>query len=312
MDRAELRPLGHVEVSTESGFCFGVVTAISKAEQALGNPHEGTLYCLGDIVHNRGEVKRLEQMGMKTIDDAQYRSLSDARVFFRAHGEPPASYRYAEQHNIKVIDATCPVVLQLQQRVRRAYLEHRSDGTQIVIFGKPGHAEVNGLVGQTDGSAIVIRQPEDVERLNFDRPIILFSQTTMQEEELTHIESLLKQRMAPGVTLLTYDTICKQVSKRIPQLKSFAASHDRVFFVAGRKSSNGRVLYDHCLTANPQTHFISEISELVYDLVPDHSESIGVCGATSTSQRQLQEVARQIESWMQRRFAEASQQNNLS
>lgn len=298
--------IGRVEIDPESGFCFGVIKAVSRAEEILRQERNEPLYCLGDIVHNRAQVDRLESLGMRTIDHEQFSRLSNARVLYRAHGEPPASYTYAAEHGIEVVDATCPVVLRLQQKVRQAYLQHADDDTQIVIFGKPGHAEVNGLVGQTDGKAIVVREPKDLDLIDFSRSVELFSQTTMQEDQLEEMLSLIKSRLSGSATLIYHNTICQQVARRIPNIRAFAESHDRIFFVSDQKSSNGRVLYQNCLEVNPNTTFITYPSELTYDLVPSHEESIGVCGATSTSREQLQEIAEIIERWMQQRHSSAT------
>ena len=293
--------IGRVEIDPSSGFCFGVIKAISRAEEILRQNRGQRLYCLGDIVHNRAQVDRLESLGMCTIDHTQFLELSNARVLYRAHGEPPSSYSYAAQHGIEIVDATCPVVLKLQQKVRQAYLHHTKEERQIVIFGKPGHAEVNGLVGQTNGEAIVVWESSDLDQIDFSRSIELFSQTTMQEEQFEAILTLIKGRLNPPATLVYHKTICQQVSRRIPHIREFAKKHDRIFFVSDRKSSNGRVLYQNCLEVNPNTTFITYPSELTYDLVPSDKEVIGVCGATSISREQLQEIALIIEQWMHKR-----------
>lgn len=305
--------IGRVEIDPESGFCFGVIKAVSRAEEILQQGGDRPLYCLGNIVHNRAQVDRLEALGMRTIEHTEFHQLSNARVLYRAHGEPPSSYRYAKEHGIEVIDATCPVVLQLQQKVRQSYLKHTEagDDTQIVIFGKPGHAEVNGLVGQTNGEAIVVREPKDLKLIDLSRSVELFSQTTMQEDQFEEMLSLIKSHLAPSATLVYHRTICQQVARRIPHIREFAARHDRIFFVSDQKSSNGRLLYQNCLEVNPATTFITYPSELTYDLVPSHEETIGVCGATSTSREQLQEVAQIIERWMRQREASAQQSLTL-
>ena len=247
-----------VEIDKDSGFCFGVVTAIESAERELGNTD--TLYCLGDIVHNSLEVERLEHMGLHTIDHEGLSRLRDRKVLLRAHGEPPSTYALAKRNNITIIDATCPVVLRLQRKIHKCYQETRANNTQLVIYGKKGHAEVNGLVGQTEGTAIVIEKIEDLDRLDFTRAISLFSQTTKSLDGFKAVVAEIKQRMAEGVEFNYYDTICRQVANRLPNIKAFASSHDWVYFVAGRKSSNGKMLFEECRKANPNTLFISEVS----------------------------------------------------
>lgn len=274
-----------IEIDTGSGFCFGVTRAIGKAEEELeqGRP----LYCLGDIVHNGREVERLGELGLVTIDHEQFAQLHDANVLLRAHGEPPATYRQAEQNHIHLIDATCPVVLHLQERIKREYdadLEHKK---QIVIFGKPGHAEVLGLVGQTDGTAIVIERPEDVTRLDFQRDISLYSQTTKSLEGFRQIVEYIQSHIAPTATFTYADTICRQVANRMPHIREFAARHDVVLFVCGQKSSNGRVLYNECRNVNPRSYMIDSPDAIQPDFIAHSSEqtasfSIGICGATST------------------------------
>lgn len=289
-----------IEIDQRSGFCYGVVNAIKKAEREMQQNEQTPLYCLGDIVHNTSEVDRLEQLGLKTINYEQFDTLRGERVLFRAHGEPPKIYQTAQQHNLSIVDATCPVVLQLQQRIRRCYLEGQETKTQIVIFGKRGHAEVNGLVGQTNGEAIVIQSLEEIDTLDFSRPIALHSQTTMPLDIFEQVVSSISKRMHPGVSFRSFDTICRQVALRIPHIKEFACRHERIFFIAGKKSSNGKVLYGECLSANPQTYFLSDKSELRADMLPlpHHNESIGICGATSTPMWQMEELARAIASML--------------
>lgn len=241
----------HVEIDKGSGFCFGVVKAIESAERELkkGEP----LYSLGDIVHNSLEVERLNNIGLSRIEHDEFNVLKGATVLLRAHGEPPETYVKAKENQITIIDATCPVVLQLQKRIKKCYVESRADNTQIVIYGKKGHAEVNGLVGQTDGNAFVIEKIEDLERLDFSCSIALFSQTTKPLDGFMQIVDLIQQRIMPGVAFSHFDTICRQVSNRLPNIKQFASQHDWVYFVAGTKSSNGKILFEECLKANPHT-----------------------------------------------------------
>ncbi|MBJ2167984.1 MAG: 4-hydroxy-3-methylbut-2-enyl diphosphate reductase [Muribaculaceae bacterium] len=270
--------MARIEIDKESGFCFGVVTAIRKAEEQLaaGTP----LYCLGDIVHNSDEVERLRAKGLRTITHSEMAALSNARVLLRAHGEPPSTYAMARERNIEIVDATCPVVLKLQQRVKAAY-DREGERPQIVIYGKLGHAEVNGLVGQTDGRAIVVENTADLDKLDYSRDIALFSQTTKSLEGYSRIIAEIQRRKDDDVVFEHYDTICRSVSGRVDRLRNFAASHAVVLFVAGTKSSNGRILYDECHAVNPDTHLIANASHLDPSWLKG-AESIGICGATST------------------------------
>ena len=271
-----------IAIDEHSGFCHGVVRAITKAEDCLRT--DDTLYCLGDIVHNNVEVERLASEGLRTITHDELNSLHDVKVLLRAHGEPPSTYLCAQRNNIDIIDATCPVVLKLQQRIRHAYRTLPRD-TQIVIYGKKGHAEVNGLVGQTDGTAIVVENIRELDQIDFSRPIELYSQTTMSLENWETIVSEIQQRReqaAPTPPQFNYyDTICRQVANRVTLLRTFATKHDVILFVSGLKSSNGKVLYEHCLKENPRTHMLASISDLNPDWLKD-ARSIGICGATST------------------------------
>lgn len=280
-----------IEIDPESGFCFGVVTAIRKAEEhlrELSEDGEG-LCCLGDIVHNSDEVERLRRKGLRTINHSDLDNLSEgSTVLLRAHGEPPETYEKARSRNIRIIDATCPVVLRLQQRVKEAY--NSPSRPQIVIYGKNGHAEVNGLVGQTAGEAIVVEGPDGLDRVDFSRPIALFSQTTKSLEGFRGIISKIGRRIAEGVDFKYYDTICRQVSNRADHLREFARAHDVVLFVAGTKSSNGKVLFNHCLSENPRTHLLANASELRKEWLAG-AASVGICGATSTPRWLMEEVA---------------------
>ncbi|MDE6497072.1 MAG: 4-hydroxy-3-methylbut-2-enyl diphosphate reductase [Muribaculaceae bacterium] len=278
--------MARIEIDSNSGFCFGVVTAIKKAEEQL--EAGTTLYCLGDIVHNSDEVERLRRKGLHTITHEDMNSLRGARVLLRAHGEPPSTYRLAEALDIDIVDATCPVVLKLQQRVKAAY-GRPGERPQIVIYGKRGHAEVNGLVGQTDGHAIVIESIADLDGLDYTRPIALFSQTTKSLEGYRDIIAEIDRRKAPGVDFEYSNTICRSVSGRVEHLRQFAASHEVVLFVAGTKSSNGRILYDQCRTVNPRTHLLANASELRPQWL-EGAESVGICGATSTPLWLMQQV----------------------
>ena len=280
-----------VEIDKDSGFCFGVVNAIESAERELKTSK--TLYCLGDIVHNSLEVERLRQRGLCTIEHEEFARLKDCKVLLRAHGEPPSTYQVAQQNRITIVDATCPVVLRLQRKIHKCYLETRSKGTQLVIYGKKGHAEVNGLVGQTEGTAIVVEKPEDLDRLDFQQGISLFSQTTKSLDGFRKIVSEIQQRIAPGVEFAYHDTICRQVANRLHNIKAFASQHDWVYFVAGKKSSNGKMLFDECLKANAHTVFIADASE-VQDPLPAGVERVGICGATSTPKWLMEAVADRV------------------
>ena len=280
-----------VEIDQDSGFCFGVVNAIHSAEKELMQNEE--LACLGDIVHNNQEVKRLQNKGLKTITHEQIPFLKGKKVLLRAHGEPPSTYQIAKVNNIQIIDATCPVVIQLQKKIKKQYQTSGTNNAQIVIYGKIGHAEVNGLVGQTEGNAIVIEKIEDIESLDFHKDIFLFSQTTMSVNSFMEIVSTIKDRIKQGVAFHYFDTICRQVANRMPNIKLFAAHHDLILFVAGEKSSNGKVLFSECLKANPNTHLISTSEEINPEWLQNIS-SVGVCGATSTPKWLMEEVAEKV------------------
>ena len=265
-----------IEIDNGSGFCFGVTTAIQKAEEELAKGE--TLYCLGDIVHNGMECERLRSMGLVTIDHDQMRQLHDVKVLLRAHGEPPETYELARCNNIEIIDATCPVVLQLQKRIKKQF--EAGDG-QIVIFGKKGHAEVLGLVGQTQSKAIVIEDFDEVTKLDFTRDIYLYSQTTKSLDEFHRIIEYIQGHMAAGATFKSFDTICRSVANRMPNISQFATRHDLILFVCGRKSSNGKVLFNECKRVNPNTHLIEGPEEIAPTWL-DGIQTVGICGATST------------------------------
>jgi len=287
-----------VEIDKESGFCFGVTRAIQRAEEELQN---GSLYCLGDIVHNGEEVARLAQLGLVTIDHQTMATLPGAKVLLRAHGEPPSTYQLAERLGIRLFDASCPVVLGLQKRIRKAYEEHKE--AQIVIFGKEGHAEVVGLVGQTDGHAIVVEKPDQLDRIDLSRDIFLFSQTTKSVDEFQALVDAIADKKAEGTTFEYYNTICRNVANRVENIRRFAADHDVVVFVGGQKSSNAKVLYHHCQEGNQGTHFVSQEEDLTpewFDAVrrqagkPLGECRIGICGATSTPQWLMERIAERI------------------
>ncbi|MEG0795418.1 MAG: 4-hydroxy-3-methylbut-2-enyl diphosphate reductase [Odoribacter sp.] len=278
-----------VEIDEHSGFCFGVVNAIQKAEQEL---EKGLLYCIGDIVHNNLEVERLRQKGLKSIEHEEFSVLRDCRVLFRAHGEPPISYEMARTNGIEVIDASCPVVLNLQKRIREAYEQAKEERGQIVIYGKQGHAEVIGLVGQTNGEALVIENETDICQIDFNRPVILFSQTTKSLDGFQSIAALLRER--GGDKVMVNDTICRKVANRIPQLKEFAGLHDIIIFVSGEKSSNGKQLFAVCQAVNPRTYFVQEADDVTPDMLKN-AKSVGISGATSTPLWIMEEIKHKIE-----------------
>lgn len=278
-----------IEIDQNSGFCFGVVYAIEMAEDHL--KENGSLYCLGDIVHNDKEVERLQEMGLEIISYDDLRNLHDATVLIRAHGEPPETYRIALENNITLIDASCPVVLKLQNRVRNAHDEDR----QIVILGKKGHAEVNGLIGQTNQEALVVSSVEEAENLNLNRPVSLYSQTTKSTDLLYKVKDTLNEKFED---FKFNDTICRQVSNREPELKKFADRHDLIVFVSGKKSSNGKALFQACKTVNPNGYFISGPEELDQEWFKGKN-SVGICGATSTPMWLMEEVAQIISTMTQ-------------
>lgn len=282
-----------VEIDSDSGFCFGVVNAITKAEKELEDSSE-PLYCLGDIVHNGDEVKRLSNLGLRIIEHSDLKNLGGCKVLLRAHGEPPSTYSEAESVGIRIIDATCPVVLKLQQRIRKAYLERGS--AQIVIYGKNGHAEVNGLVGQTNGEAVVVESENDLaglERIDFTRDIILFSQTTKPIDGFQSLSTYLQNRLENGAGLVVYDTICRQVAGRQKKIENFARRHDVVIFVGGDKSSNAKSLFCACAAVNANSHFIQNVGQIESAWFTG-AANIGICGATSTPRWQMEEIAEYI------------------
>ena len=268
-----------IEIDHGSGFCFGVTTAIQKAEEELAKGN--ILYCLGDIVHNGMECDRLRQMGLVTIDHSQLSQLHNVKVLLRAHGEPPETYAMARRNGIEIIDATCPVVLQLQKKIKRQYDVEKERPSSIVIFGKKGHAEVLGLVGQTQSTAVVIESFDEVKRLDFSHDIYLYSQTTKSLDEFHRIIDYIQSHISPTATFRSFDTICRSVANRMPNISQFATRHDLILFVCGRKSSNGRVLYSECLRVNPNTHLIEGPDEIDPSWL-DGIHTVGICGATST------------------------------
>lgn len=273
-----------VEIDSGSGFCFGVTTAIKKAEEELAAGKK--MYCLGDIVHNGMEVERLTAMGMTTINHEQLRELHDVKVLLRAHGEPPETYELARRNNIEIIDATCPVVLQLQNRIKKQF--DANPNAQIVIFGKNGHAEVLGLVGQTRSQAIVIEHFDEVPKLDFNRDIYLYSQTTKSLDEFHRIIEYIQSHISPTAVFRSFDTICRQVANRMPNIARFATQHDVIIFVSGRKSSNGKVLYNECKAVNPNSYHVENAEEINLDWFAN-AKTVGICGATSTPKWLMEE-----------------------
>lgn len=281
-----------IEIDIHSGFCFGVVRAINEAEKALA---KGEVASLGDIVHNRMEVQRLEGLGLKTISHADIPMLEGRRMLIRAHGEPPKTYDLAKHYGVEVIDATCPVVAALQRKVKKAYEEMSKVGGTVVILGKRGHAEVVGLTGQVEEKAIVVESEEDLQQIDFSHPIYFLSQTTQSVEKFNHLAEIMRKRLSNGAELTADDTICRRVSSREEHLRDFARQHDVIIFVCGRKSSNGKVLYNICCEENEHSYNIEEASELQKEWFGG-VKSVGICGATSTPKWLMEEIANTIAS----------------
>lgn len=283
-----------IDIDSNSGFCFGVVRAVSIAEEELSSGN--SLFCLGEIVHNQSEVDRLKQMGLKIIDHTQFKELKNERVLIRAHGEPPSTYLVAEQNNLKLIDASCKVVLSLQQKVKKSYDEIISKNGQIVIFGKPDHPEVIGLVGQIKQDAIIINDIKSLDLVDFDRPIRLFAQTTKSVHDFEQLIKEIKSRLKNNATkdFKVVESICKQVSRRESYMIEFASKHELIIFVGGIKSSNAKFLFEICRSENRNTKFISHYSEIDYSWL-EGINSIGITGATSTPNWLLEEVKQKIE-----------------
>lgn len=297
MDRADNKRKMELipEIDPGSGFCYGVVRAINQAEKNLKDKQE--LFSLGSIVHNREEVNRLEQAGLKVTDHHGLASMKGGTVLIRAHGEPPSTYITAKKNNINIIDCTCPVVLKLQERIIKGHAEIKNiDGT-LIIFGKKGHAEVDGLMGQINGDATVVEKPSDLNSIDFSKPVVLFSQTTKEpadyQEIVAHVRKLTDQQGGDPEKVKINNTICRQVSSRYTNLRKFASSHSIILFVSGKQSSNGKVLFETCKKANPNSHKIEKISEIEVSWF-SKGEAVGICGATSTPQWQLQEVAQYL------------------
>ena len=286
----------NVTIDKNSGYCFGVEFAIQMAEDEMENCEE--LYCLGDIVHNSMEVKRLYEKGLRIIDREQLKELRNTKVLIRAHGEPPETYKLALENNIELVDASCPVVLKLQNRVKHAFDADKAQGGQIVIYGQVGHAEVIGLAGQTGDEAIIVTSEEDLDKIDFSRPVTLFSQTTKSTKGFYHIKSLIEERIKQAnqdstALFNANDSICRQVSNREPQLTKFSTEHDVIVFVSGKKSSNGKALYSVCKQHNPNSYFVENEEELQKEWF-ENAQSVGICGATSTPMWLMQQVADSI------------------
>ena len=281
-----------VEIDENSGFCFGVTTAIRKAEEELKNSSD-TLYCLGDIVHNGIECERLKRLGLVTIDHEEYRKLRNAKVLLRAHGEPPETYAIAKENNLELIDATCPVVLRLQQRIKQKWESSMDEERQIVIYGQAGHAEVLGLVGQTHGNAIVVESPSQIGKLDKEKNTYLYSQTTKSLEGYRQITDAIKEHISPEKSFESSDTVCRQVANRMQGISDFARSHELIIFVCGHKSSNGKILYNECKRVNPATYQVESAEEIDFSLL-EGIESVGICGATSTPKWLMEECKQAI------------------
>lgn len=283
-----------IDIDPHSGYCFGVEFAIQMAEDEMSDGQE--LYCLGDIVHNAMEVKRLYKKGLRTIDRDELKEIKNCKVLIRAHGEPPETYQIALENNIELIDASCPVVLKLQNRIKHSYDKSQEVDGQVVIYGKPGHAEVVGLTGQTNDEAIIVTTDEDLEKIDFNRPVTLYSQTTKSTKGFYHIKEQIEERIKETKGSLTVedfnanDSICRQVSNREPKMVEFSSSHDVVLFVSGKKSSNGRALYNVCLEHNPRSYFIENENDIDLSWV-NPTDKVGICGATSTPRWLMENVA---------------------
>lgn len=282
----------NIEIDKDSGFCFGVVTAIQKAEEELDKT--GHLYCLGDIVHNSNEVERLKKKGLETITHEQFRKLKNVKVLLRAHGEPPETYETAKKNNIEIIDATCPVVLKLQRRIHETYNVPKDMRPQIIIYGKSGHAEVNGLVGQTNGEAIVVEDISGLSNIDFSKKIAFYSQTTKSLQGFKNMVEEISKLKKDSDGFKSYDTICRQVANRIPQIREFAKSHEVILFVCGSKSSNGKILYEECKAVNSESYLISNEKE-INPVWLKGKTNIGICGATSTPRWLMNQVKTHIE-----------------
>jgi 4-hydroxy-3-methylbut-2-enyl diphosphate reductase len=282
-----------VEIDRQSGFCFGVQNAVEIAEEALLRKEQ--VFSLGPIVHNDKEVERLANLGLVSIDHQQFNNLKNCKVLIRAHGEPPETYIKAAENNITIIEATCPIVKKLQSRIKDTWLKTKKSNGQVVIFGKPGHAEVVGLLGQINNEGILISGPDDFDKIDVTRPVFLFAQTTMSVKEYGYLSAIIRSKMSdygikePDKNLIVNKSICGQVSNREPHLKAFAQKHDTIIFVSGKESSNGKMLYSVCKNINPDTHFVSSPEEIDRGWF-DGKKSAGICGATSTPKWLIEKI----------------------
>lgn len=282
-----------IEIDPRSGFCFGVVKAIEAAEAELD---QGSIvYSLGELVHNGVEMERLGEKGLEAVNHDRFKQLSGGKILFRAHGEPPSSYDLAKRNQLEIVDATCPVVLKLQLRIKKAHEALAESGGQIVIYGKNGHPEVTGLLGQIGGEAIVVENIEDIDKIDFNRPVELFSQTTKSISGFNALVEAIGSRMKEGVSFSHHDTVCRQVANRIPWLTEFSKSHDAIVFVGGVHSSNAKVLFQVCKNANANSFFVSEIKSIDPQWFNFKEGVVGICGATSTPRWQLEQVAQAIQ-----------------
>lgn len=286
-----------IEIDEKSGFCYGVIRAIETTENELSN--NSNLFSLGEIVHNNVEVERLERKGLHTINHQKIADIKGSKMIIRAHGEPPSTYKIAKDNNVEIIDCTCPVVLKLQDRIKKSYEKIKEVNGQLIIFGKRGHAEVNGLIGQVDGDAIVIEKLDEIEQIDFTRPVFLFSQTTKSLEEFEILRQTITQRMqsamhAEQVPFTSHNSICRQVANRQPHLEGFSRKHDVIIFVSGKQSSNGKILYQACKAVNDNTYFVEKPADIQKEWFVN-CKSVGVCGATSTPKWLMEEVANAIE-----------------
>ena len=285
----------NIEIDSQAGFCFGVTRVVKKAEEIITK--EGKLYCLGEIVHNQKEIERLEKMGLKTISYQEFLKLSDCRVLIRAHGEPPETYEHARKNNIELIDGTCPIVLRLQSKIKSDFRDNGRNGVQIVIFGKRDHAEVRGLAGQTEYHTIIVESESDLDKIDLSRPIHLYAQTTMSMERYQDLQQALLERSAEAgleqTPMLCTNSICRQVSGRIPDLSQFCINHDVILFVSYRLSSNGKLLYAKCKSMNDKTFFVTEPTEIKPEWF-EKASNVGITGATSTPRWLLEETAERV------------------
>ena len=281
----------NVTIDEGSGFCFGVRRAIATLEEELRK--NNVVYCVGDIVHNEREIERLQSQGLKIIDSAELPNLHNSSVLFRAHGEPPSSYKYVTANNLTLTDATCPVVLKLQERIRDSYKKMQEVGGQVVLFGKKGHAEVIGLMGQTDNKCILLENESQIDLVDPDKPTEVFAQTTKDPQQYASLIDKIKQRVNNNV--VAHNTICRQMADRAEHLKSFAQEHSMILFVGGAKSSNSKVLFDICQSINSNSHFVTSEADVIREWFESRPTSVGIFGATSTPLWLMEKVKSSVE-----------------